>query len=414
MFFFGSLIYCRGLKEKFKMIRKAQFYQASVALIHSRRGFVSSRTLLSSDPAEIAREQNLRSQIREKYKGMRLPEMTNFEYGKFASKGILQDAASKANQASAEKFKQFVGGNTGGNNNSGSSSDSNNTGGASGGTTSNSQNETPAQAQPVDWLMMLSGTALVIVSTRLLSDRLGGPKNDENYIVPIWCVSFDQQAKYLLFLVSVDKFVKDQLQQEFERVRVSYPFLNFFDWLESRYPAYGAGRKYSKQMAVEMVSQLLAQGGRMQLAALGRATSYAISRAGGVDPSGKVDEYLDQLESTSGFKAKPPMYGGQTPSPFFGGQVAPAPFYSSYTPPQAAYQPTNVQYDPAMTGGFQRPHSSQMTSAQSAYAHGAQDISLNDVLSSVQGRGDVMPTNDPRVQAALNAPVSSSTVVRVN
>lgn len=239
--------------------------------------------------------------------------------------------------------------------------------------------------------MLLTGTALVFVTSRLLADRLNGPKASENMQVPLWCATFEMQAKYLLLLVGTDKGQREALQQEFERVRAGYPMLNFFDWLEVRYPALGNGFRYSRQQAVEVVKNMLSQGTQLQLATAGRATSYALSKGGSAaDGAARIDEYVDQVNSAMGGARLPPAVNP------YAAYIAPSQQVAQY-PPQAY---------PVPPSGFNMAHS-PYASATAPHVHGGQDVTLTDVLSSVQGREN--SASDPRQHLGLAAPMAAPT-----
>ncbi|CUG88872.1 Hypothetical protein, putative [Bodo saltans] len=261
----------------------------------------------TADTAEIDRERQLRQKIQEQYKNIKLPEMTSFSYGNFAGNA---QGSSSSSQGS--------------------------------GTSSNQSTNPPG----VDWIMMLSGIALCLVGSRLLAERLSGPTNDANLIVPLWCVPYQHQAKYLLYLVATDKFAREQLEREFKDVRVSYPTLNFLDWLESRYPSYCVGKFTNRQVAVDAVAHLLSTGGQMQLAGLGRLLRSTIDSAG--DPQVRLDTFVAETDKISGGAPRawaPPPYAPQ----------------QQWTPPPP--QPYSGG------GGF-----------------GAQTVTMDDVLGTVQGQ----------------------------
>jgi hypothetical protein len=252
-----------------------------------------------ADAAEVERERLLRQKIREQYKNIKLPEMTSFQYGNFA--GTPNPAGTGASTSGAGQGNNAAG---------------------------------------VDWMMMLSGIALCLIGSRLLAERLSGPQNDANLIVPLWCVPYHQQAKYLLYLVATDKFAREQLEREFKEVRASYPTLNFLDWLESRYPSYCTGKFTGRQVAVDTVTHVLSTGGQMQLAGLGRLLRSSIDSVG--DPQSRLDSFVSATEKLGGAPR------AWSPPP--------------YAPPQWA--PPSHPYQ----------------------GHGAQSVTLDDVLGSVQGQ----------------------------
>lgn len=295
----------------------------------------------TADKAELDREKQLRQKIQEQYRRMNLPEMTNIVYGKFASVGT-SGTNQHGDTPTSSAFNNW------------------------------SQPSGQAAQGPasVDWMMLLTGVALVLVATRLLAERFSAPTSDGKLVVPLWCVPFHQQAKYLLYLVATDKFVREQLEREFKEIKRAYPTVGFVDWLESRYPMYGCGKFVSRQSAVETISHLLASGGQMQLASLGRLVRDAVNQSGG-DPQGKLDTFVAEAEKIAGVPSRTWPQGPLSSQ--WGQPTIPLPYTSQSS---GQYHPQAMPYNNSL------PH--PMTSG-AHHASGAQNVTMDDVLSSVQG-----------------------------
>lgn len=339
-------------------------HSVTQSALPARRCFHASALFRSATDteAERVREAGLRAQITAKYPNLKLAPVPEFHYAQYHG---------SANAASSSAQQDTSGG-------------------------SGSRQQSPQQ---IDWLMLLTGTALVYISSDMLAERLKGPAASDTLGLPIWCLPYDQQARYLLFTVSADKFVRNQLQQEFSSVRAHYPLLSFFDWLDQRYPGYGCGRRYPRQTAVDLVTSVLQRGTNFQLAAFGRVCGDAIATPGGGDPQGRVDLFLEKVEKIGVMPllantALPAggLFGLQPPLAPPGYPATAAPTYSStaspvtssgpvmaYVPPTVGYsRPTDMSVFPSNPANGYPPltHSTQ---------HGGQDVTLADVLSSVQG-----------------------------
>lgn len=407
---------------------------------HAASRRVASSSSVGDSQTQQAREDALRQEIVAKYK-IHLPRITEFTYAKFASSAASSNSAGGPQSAAQDAFKRFF---------SSSSAPSSGSDNSQNGQQKQQKQGQPGAPEGIDWLMLLTGSALVVATSQLLMDRMSGPTSGDGLVVPLWELNYADQARYLLFLVSADKFTRDQLQQEFERTRAAgYPLLSFFDWIEQRYPAYGAGRKYPKSVGVDMLSTTLQSASSFQLAAVGRLATDSIGSHSGADPQGKVDDFLDKLDrivggSAAAKRAAPPAaagyggYGGYMTPPagyavpqqggYPGGYVPPSypsgfglppptvsPPMTMYPqqqqqqqtwPPQqqqeAAYQGGPGGYQGSPYQGLVPPNHLLTPPGMNAHQyahpyggagnahlhHGTQDVSLVDVLAAVQTQGD--------------------------
>ena len=263
-----------------------------VAVGHGRFFFFKTCTLrLEQNPEELVREEELRKKVQEKFRGMQIPPMQNPQYGHFSTMGINETAAQQAaGDAGAQRFGGF---------------------GA----------QSFQSRGGVDWLMLLTGCALVYFSGKILFSQLTRGVNGLE--MPLWTASVEMQAKHLLFAVQFNQQEQDQLKKDFEVVRQTNPFTNFFEWVRSRRPEFCCGRKYSPDYVLHTLISSLCSNDSTQLASLVRTLQQSMRRQAG-DPLQRVDEFVEQLQSTGymyqalrGAAPTGTFYPNYQPSPAF-------------------------------------------------------------------------------------------------
>lgn len=228
-----------------------------------RRAFSTAALRAEYSAEERAREEALRQKVQQKYRGMQIPPLSSYEYGHFSTMGLNATAAKAATDARAQGGAGF--------------------GGAA----------FPSR-QGTDWLMLLTGCALVYFSGKILFRQFTRGVNGLE--MPLWTASVEQQAKHLLFAVQFEQSEQDQLKREFEAVRQTNPFVDFFEWVRSRRPEFCCGRKYAPDYVVHALVSALRSSDGTQLASLARTLQSSLSRKNG-DAMQRVDDFVDQLHS---------------------------------------------------------------------------------------------------------------------
>lgn len=330
------------------------------------RSYASSllRRDVAKDPAEAAREQALRGQIVAKYPRVNLPQYSSFTYGKYASTGATQSSTQGAQAAGRQSAQETIAQMFG----RGGPVPPN--GGAP---------PPPNEGASIDWLMLFAGTALVYVSSQVLFERFTTPTSGDNVIVPLWALPKEEQAIYLVYLMSFHDTVKSQLEQEYRNFRRSQPMVSFFEWLHHKYPMFGSGRRHSRAEVLDLVSHTLTAGGSYQLATLGRLASNAIANTNG-DVLTNIDEFVDYVTRAGGGRSRggPPLSNPYAAAPSSTGTPFPHGFPLHH--PSSPHAQTV-----APAASF--PHSfAAPPPFHPNLSHGVQEVTLVDVLSSVQGK----------------------------
>lgn len=224
----------------------------------------SSVRFLEYSPDERRREEDLRRKVQERYRGMQIPEMTNHEYGHFSSMGINAAAAQQAtSSAGGQGFTGFSG--------------------------------MPFQrGGRVDWLMLLTGLALVYFSGKIMLNQLTQGVDGLN--MPLWIASVETQAKHLLFAVQFNQAEQKQMRQDFHTARQMNPFVDFFEWVHTQRPEFCCGQRYSSEHVMGILVSALRNGDSTQLATLARTLQTTVSRQGG-DSLQRIDDFVDQLQA---------------------------------------------------------------------------------------------------------------------
>ncbi|KAH9597665.1 hypothetical protein LSM04_006614 [Trypanosoma melophagium] len=260
------------------------------------------RFLIPEDPLEREREKELREKVLQGYRGMKLPEMTDFRYGHFASgEGAITSATSQAYYAANSGFSLGGAGSVG--------------------------------RQGVDWLMLFTGLALVYMTSKVMFQRFS-VGNMDDVSVPLWTASLDVQAKYLLFSIQFDVKAREEIRKSYHNVRQANPFTDFFHWLRFQHPEFGQGTVYSYDDAVKTLTTILSSGNSQTLMILARGVQNALRKKDG-NPSQRIDEFLVSL----GAIARVERMETNTLVP---GYMQP-PILSPQTPLVYGTEPTNIQ-----------------------------------------------------------------------
>lgn len=275
--------------------------------------------LIEQSPEELARENELRQKIQQKYRGMQIPPITNHQYGHFSTMGINETAAQQAaGDAGSQNFGAFGG--------------------------------QPFQGKGrVDWIMLLTGCALVYFSGKILFNQM--TRGVEGLEMPLWTASVEMQAKHLLFAVQFSQHEQEQLKKDFEVVRQANPFTNFFEWVRSRRPEFCAGRKYSPDYVLNSLISALRSNDSTQLASLARTLQQAMRQQNG-DSLQRVDDFVERLQAT-GYMFQS-MRGAAPVNAFLPSPHSAANFMPPAEPPQ---------------GGAERSDLSSALEAKSGEAH---------------------------------------------
>lgn len=233
---------------------------------NGRSFFAKTCTLqLEYSAEERAREEELRQKIQQKYRGMQIPPFTNHQYGHFSTMGLNETAAQQAAaDAGSQKFGGFGG-------------------------------QAFQGRSGVDWIMLLTGCALVYFSGKILFNQFTRGVNGLE--MPLWTASIDMQAKHLLFAVQFDQQEQDQLKKDFEVVRQTNPFVNFFEWVRSRRPEFCCGRKYTPDYVLNILVSSLRSNDSAQLAGLARTLQQSMNQRKG-DSLQRVDDFVERLQTT--------------------------------------------------------------------------------------------------------------------
>lgn len=257
-------------------------------------GFGSAQERLGeADLMEREREKELRRQVLQKYKGMEIPEMTSFEYGHFSTGGIQAAAAQQAMRG--QGFTGFFGAeNRSGGTNGGNSSGGNEDNGWSAGKNAGAPGTGVPRAFRVDWLMLFTGFALVYASGKILWNPATRSVSDLEF--PLWSASLETQAKHLLFSVQFDERTREEMKREFQTVRQTNPFADFFQWVSSRNPEFCRGDRSSAETNVGTLVGVLSSTNSRDLVALASALRHSLSRRGG-DAGSRVDGFMAQVLS---------------------------------------------------------------------------------------------------------------------
>lgn len=252
------------IAHKFSMLRLSM-HRASLPLWVGARLLSSTAVLrLEQSAEERTREEELRQRVQQKYRGMQIPEMTHHEYGHFSTTGINASAAHQAaRSAGVEGYPGFGGGAF--------------------------QNR-----GRVDWLLLLTGCTLVYLSFKILFRQFTRGVNGLE--LPLWTASIELQAKHILFAVQFQQSEQDQIKKDFEAVRQTNPFVDFFEWVRSRRPEFCCGRKYGADYVMHTLVSCLRSGDGTQLATLARTLQQSMTRKNG-DSLQRVDDFVEQLQS---------------------------------------------------------------------------------------------------------------------
>lgn len=309
----------------------------------SAASFATTRVARMVDESERAKEQQLREQVLTKYRGMKIPEMTNYEYGHFATAGINAAARDQAFRNSG--FGLFNTGSTSqqadGTNDQQQQSTSQ-TSGVMGGAGSTGQKK-------VDWLMLFTGVALFYFSTKILFQQL--TRGVEGLNIPLWAASIEVQAKHLIYSVQFDSETKESLQKQFISVREANPFADFFSWVHSTRPEFGSGRRFSYDNAMHIMVSLLRSSDTSQLMSFARALQQALMRRGG-DPQDRLDTFLDKVQGMAPMSL-PPGIGGGTMN------LSPSPQNTANHSSSGLMQPnSSLELNDILSSGSEGPHSS--------------------------------------------------------
>lgn len=301
-------------------MRRAVKFAWAVPVQNGRFLYCNTRLLLLECSAEErAREEELRQKVQQRYRGMQIPPITNHQYGHFSTMGINETAAQQAaGDAGSQKFGSF-----------GSQAFQGRGG--------------------VDWLMLLTGCALVYFSGKILFNQFTRGVNGLE--LPLWTASIEMQAKHLLFAVQFDQQEQDQLKRDFEVVRQTNPFANFFEWVRTRRPDFCCGRKYHPDYVLNALVSSLRSNDSAQLAGLARTLQQSVSRRKG-DSFQRVDDFVEQLQAT-GFMFQSLRGAGPT---------------SAFTP---SYQPAPTFVPPAdhTQGGGEQSDLTRALDSKSGEAH---------------------------------------------
>lgn len=283
---------------------------------------------MEQDPVETEREKELRQRVLAQYRGMQVPEMTNFQYGHFATGGIRATATQQAYaDAGFQNFSQAMGGGM--------------------------------RTVKVDWLMLFTGVALVYVTGKLMFQQFTMGMSDVQ--LPLWTASLELQAKYILFTVQFDSHTRDYLQKEFQAVREANPFADFFEWLRVQRPEYGNGRRSTFENSMTAVMVQLRSNDRSTLFPFYGAVRQAMMRRGG-DAQDRIDTFLDNVQQGGGWRGGGPWgmrqngpisrRDGSPPGSGAFGTLSPG----GYPPPGPTGSPTpGTGFSPIVGDG---PHSS--------------------------------------------------------
>ncbi|GET88307.1 hypothetical protein, conserved [Leishmania tarentolae] len=228
--------------------------------------FLSTTAILRLEQSgeERAREEELRQKVQQKYRGMQIPEMTHHEYGHFSTMGINASAAAQAARSAGVQGYSGFGG-------------------------------SPFQNRGrVDWLFLLTGCTLVYFSGKILFRQFTRGVNGLE--LPLWTASAELQAKHILFAVQFQQSEQDQMRKDFEAVRQTNPFVDFFEWVRSRRPEFCCGRKYGADYVMNALISCLRSSDGTQLATLARTLQQSMIRKSG-DSLQRVDDFVEQLQS---------------------------------------------------------------------------------------------------------------------
>ncbi|KEG12081.1 hypothetical protein DQ04_02021070 [Trypanosoma grayi] len=227
------------------------------------------RSVIAEDPLEREREKELRQRVIQRYRGVNLPELTDFRYGHFAAQeGATTSAASQAYATVNNGFPMGGAGSSG--------------------------------RQGVDWLMLFTGFALVYVSSKFMLQRFSFGDID-NINMPLWSASLETQAKYLLFSIQYDVRTREQIRQAYHNVRQTNPFTDFFQWLRVQHPEYGHGVLYNYENAVGTLVSILSSGSSDSLMTLARSVQNALRKQGG-SPAQRIDDFVTDLGALAGMR----------------------------------------------------------------------------------------------------------------
>ncbi|RHW69759.1 hypothetical protein DPX39_100021500 [Trypanosoma brucei equiperdum] len=237
---------------------RQELRRRSVILFHD--GLVPRRMIINEDPQERSRELALREKVAKKYKGLNISEFSGFSYGHFAMGGLATSAAFRAREASQGNAPNF--------------------------------GNLPQGERRVDWLMFFTGVVLVFVSSKIIIQRLFGGVS-EDLALPLWIGSVDEQATYLLFTIQYDKSSRQRIKDEYLAERRINPFITFFPWLITRYPEYGRGVQFSRDVAFGTLREILSSGNQRSLLNLAGSTKDTLLRND--SPAHRVDYFLRRL-----------------------------------------------------------------------------------------------------------------------
>lgn len=305
----------------------------------------TSQTAVSTvDLVEREREKELRQLVLQKYRGMQIPEMTDIQYGHFSTGGIQAAAAQQAmsSQGYGSMFSSAGGGSTstaaGGSCSTGNCGAGGSGGGAgASGATGGMPNGMPMKPR-TDWLMLFTGLALMWVSAKIIYSQMTRGVDDLDF--PLWTASLEVQAKHLLFCVQFDDQTRSQLKRDFQVVRQSNPFADFFQWVHSRQPQYLSGRVNSLDMAIGAVIQSLSNTNSRELMSFATALRQSLTRKGG-DPQTRLDDFVNNLSPANSMLATMGGLSGRG-----GASSAPPASVPSYNPPSESYStPMGMPHD---------------------------------------------------------------------
>lgn len=220
----------------------------------------SSILLVEQDLVERERERELRQQTLRKY-GMNIPEMTEYNYGHFSSQGIGSAAVNQAGFS-------FIPGS-----------------GLPLGNTTSSKGQ-------VNWLMLLTGCALVYFSAKIMFQQLN--KGIDDFDIPLWTASVETQAKHLIFSVQFDHSTKEDLKRQFHSVRQVNPFFDFFEWVRSVRSDFLHGSRYSAETTMNTVATLLSRTERRDVMMFANTLQRSLWKTGG-SPATRLDDFMDSI-----------------------------------------------------------------------------------------------------------------------
>ncbi|CAM67804.1 conserved hypothetical protein [Leishmania infantum JPCM5] len=258
----GGLVVC--IAHNFSMLRLSMHRTSPPFWVGAR--LLSSTAVLRVEQSaeERAREEELRQKVQQKYRGMPIPEMTHHEYGHFSTMGINASAAQQAaRSAGVQGYPGFGGGAF--------------------------QNR-----GRVDWLFLLTGCTMVYLSGKILFRQFTRGVNGLE--LPLWTASVELQAKHILFAVQFQQSEQEQMKKDFEAVRQTNPFVDFFEWVRSRRPEFCSGRKYGADYVMHTLVSCLRGSDGTQLATLARTLQQSMTRRNG-DSLQRVDDFVEQLQS---------------------------------------------------------------------------------------------------------------------